>query len=203
MNASVITFEREFWRKLIEGALPSRTLLGDREALIRALVECIAKWLAENPNLGPHAERVRQIATAFDLWLKATERVGTVLREQGIENATGRYQAENEAFIIFARASEGLRRWQRLYKPKEGSEYSNVLLKKLAALCCGPDAEERRHTEERGAGMTEAELETLLQRLTDSGRLPVLLLEIKAFLRGRRDTTTVRSASAAQRTRSR
>jgi hypothetical protein len=204
MNASIITFEREFWRKLIESGLPSRQLSGDRDALVRSIVECIAKWLAENPNIGPHAERVKQIALAFDQWQKATEKAGSVLRDQGIEDAAGRYQAENDAFIIFMRAAEGLRRWQRLYKPKDGGAeaYSSILLKRIGGLCCGADPEDRLHNEDRGAGMTDPELETLLQRMADSGRLPVLLLDIKSFMRGRRDTTTVR-ASAGQRTRSR
>lgn len=202
MNASVITFEREFWRKLIEGALPSRPLQGDRETLVRSLVECIGKWLAENPSIGPHAERVRQISQAFEQWQKATEKVGSVLREQGIENATGRYQSENDAFTIFMRASEGLRRWLRLYKPKEGGAeaYSTTLVKRITKLCCGAEPEERRSPEDKGVGMTEAELETLLQRMADSGRLPNL--DVKSFVRTRREAPTVRT-TVGQRTRSR
>jgi len=205
MNSSVVPFEKEFWRKLIDGALPSRPLRVEREALVRALVESIAKWFAENPNIGPHAERVRQIAQAFEQWQRATDKLGSLLEELGIKAATMPYQAENEAYIIVSRATDGLRRWQRLYKPKEGgaSAYSHLLLKQLAGLCCGSDAEERRlGGEDRGAGMTELELETLLQRLSDSGRLPVLLLDLKAFLRTRRDTGAPRKG-AEQGTRSR
>jgi hypothetical protein len=187
MNTSAITFDREFWRKLMEGALPGRQLAVDREALVRSLVESIGKWLAENPNIGPHAERVRQIAIAFDQWQRATDRVGGVLREQGIEDATGRYQAENEAFIIFARAQEGLRRWQRLYRPKEGGSeaYTMSLLRKISQLCCGGDPDDsRRNAEERGAGMTEQELEAVLQRLVESGRVP--LLDVRTFMHSRK-----------------
>lgn len=172
-----VLFDKEFWRKLVDGAIPNRKLQGDREALISGIVDCISEWWVLNPNIGPLAERVRQIAAAFDQWQRATEKVGTALEELGI-GGTGKYQAESEAYVIYMRAMDGLRRWQRLYRPKDQNQ-SATLVRKLRHLCCGPDPEEpdTHNSHDPGAGITEGELETLLQRIADSGRLPSLDLK--------------------------
>jgi len=182
-----VTFDREFWRKLVDGALPSRQLEVDREALVRAIVECLSAWCVTNPNIGPLADRVRQIAAIFDQWQRATEKVGAALQEIGLEDAAGKYPPESDAFIIYMRAADGLRRWQRLYRPKDKEGYSAMLVKDLRRLCCGRDADdlEGGQRKEHGAGLSEPELETLLQRMVDSGRLPTL--DIKGAVR-RKDT---------------
>lgn len=183
------TFEREFWERLVEGALPTRPMQADREAVTRSIVECISEWSVV--NLGPHVERVREIAALFDQWQRTTEKVGTALESLGIGDARGRYQAESDAYVIYMRALEGLRRWQRLYRPKDLEALSAALVKGLKRVCCGADRDdpERRNGHERGAGMSELELETLLQRIVDSGRLPGL--EVKGLLKRKDPARTV------------
>jgi hypothetical protein len=190
-------FEREFWQRLVDGALPTRRLDGEREAVVRTIVDCISEWSVV--NMGPHVERVREIANLFDQWQRTTEKVGMALEKLGIGDARGRYQAESDAYVIYMRAMDGLRRWQRLYRPKDRDAVSAALVKNLKRVCCGADRDdpETRNGHERGAGMSEAELDTLLQRIVDSGHLPGL--EVKGLSK-RKDTT--RPGGVATRPRS-
>lgn len=192
-------FDNQFWRKLVDGALPTRQLLVEREALISGIVDCISEWWVLNPHIGPLADRVRQIAGIFDQWQRATEKVGAGLEELGVGGATGKYQAESEAFLIYMRAMDGLRRWQRLYRPKDQQNMSATLVKKLRRLCCGPDPDDpdTHSSSDRGAGISEPELETLLQRIADSGRLPSL--DLKGLIKRKETARTGFSTRARSR----
>jgi hypothetical protein len=190
-------FDKEFWYRLVDGALPARQLELDREAVVRSIVDCIGEWAMV--NLGPHVERVREISAVFEQWQRTTEKVGVSLEKLGIGDSRGRYQAESDAFVIYMRAMDGLRRWQRLYRPTGKETLSATLVKNLRTVCCGrdPDDPERRNGSERGAGISEAELETLLQRIVDSGQLPSL--DLKGILKrkepkGTGVTTRIRSS---------
>jgi hypothetical protein len=201
------TFDRDFWRRLVDAGLPSRQLAMDRENLLRAIVDRIGRWFALNPNIGPHAERVRQIAAAFDQLQRATEKVGAAFEEIGVKDATEKYQAESEAFTIYTRAVEGLGRWQRLYRPKDSGQdsYGATLVKDLKGYCCGRDADDpegRGNAQDRGAGIAEHEWDTLLQRIADSGRLPI---DLKRYTKGKESSRTglTRPGVGAARARSR
>jgi hypothetical protein len=175
------TFDKEFWYRLVDGALPARKLELDREAVVHSIVDCLGEWALL--NLGPHVERVREVSVLFEQWQRVTEKVGVSLEKLGIADSRGRYQAESDAFVIYSRAIEGLRRWQRLYRPTDRETLSATLVKNLRTLCCGrdPDDPEHRNGREHGVGITEAELEILLQRIVDSGRLPSL--DLKGILK--------------------
>jgi hypothetical protein len=170
-------FTTEAVRKLIAEALPERELAIKRDALVNAIVERIETWRATKPQIEPHADKVRQLVAIADRLNSAVEAAGAALLKLGVDKEIEKAKAERvgmgidldkvplgghsvtiDLYLIPCRASDGLRKWNRIHRPAKHrhKEFGAALTADLQLLC------------RKIAGCSAKEFGDFLQPLNDS-----------------------------------
>lgn len=138
-------------RRLIDNALPKRKLAVERDALIRALVHQIQKWKKLERKwvrqLTKHHTKLRELVSIADRLKKAVGAANdkllglgvrlTDVMDPGTGEATRRHSAEIDLYLVALRAADGLRRWERLWRPGRGRRKSiaALLTEDLQKVC--------------------------------------------------------------------
>lgn len=123
-------------RKLIAKALlnvklPRQSSEMNSETSVNAIHGVIETWRTIAPLIKPQAEKVERLVKTADAMEKAIEKAGEILKKIGVKEseiidsatkeATRRHSAEIDLFLICWRAIDGLRKWNRSYRPKRGT----------------------------------------------------------------------------------
>jgi len=167
-------------RELIETRCPRRALHVSRAALVNAILAEIEQWRVGEPLIGPHRDKLRQLAEIAERLLKAHERAARELRELGadreFESAIERLRAlgiESPAplsgppaanlYTVAAGAAQALQRWERLWRARRGAprRFGVELSRRLRSLC-------------RLAECSEYEISALLAAISETHGLPKL-----------------------------
>jgi hypothetical protein len=173
-------------RAVIERALPRRALPVERALLVNAIAERVETWKSLDPQIKPHAEKIRALAAVADDLEKALETAGRKLRELGAEVDIERAKAQNAAlgihgpgqplagksptldlYLIPWRAIDRVRWWNRVYRRGKGRApaFSAALSETLREVCC------------ELAGLSSYEFADLLQALSGQHGLPKLCVD--------------------------
>ena len=142
---------------LIDAALPRRPLRLDRKQLIETIAERIETWKSLNPQIKPHAKKIRTSAAIADGLERALFVAGDKLRAFGVEGDIERAKAENAAlgidgprqplagrsaaldlYLTVWQALDGLQTWNRLHRGKRGAPraFGADLTAQLQEICC-------------------------------------------------------------------
>lgn len=141
---------------IIDRALPRRPLRLDRKQLIETIAERIETWKSLNPQIKPHAKKLRESAAIADGLGKALLAAGDKLRALGVEGDIERAKAENAAlgidgprqplagrsaaldlYLTVWQALDGLQTWNRLHRGKRGAPraFGADLTAQLQEIC--------------------------------------------------------------------
>ena len=173
------------WRKLIDAALPQRNLKFKRDVVIDAVDNEVKRWSELEPEIDPHAEKVRELVTIADDLEATVNKALRALGELGVDKEIEKAVADRIAvgidphkaglalagasvtidlYLVAARAFERLRTWNRIHRPPQGRplEFAASLTKNLQFLLC------------RQIGCTAEEFESFLDVFNDNGSLPKL-----------------------------
>jgi hypothetical protein len=128
-------------RRELNRARKSKQLPLDREALIHVIVEGIERelWRAAKPQIEQSEsgkEKIRQLVVIADGLKTAIESASAEPLMLGVKpsdimdpktgEATRRHSAEIDLLLVCMRAVDGLRKWNRIYRPSEGTPRQSV-----------------------------------------------------------------------------
>lgn len=174
-------------RRVLDRALPKRSLAVGREELLNAIVERIETWKALQPKVGPHAEketRASEIARSLlgaalrtDARLKDL-RVGSEIEEARAQRSAdtgippekvklGGFSASIDLALITGRLLYELEKWQKMYQHGKGAPraFGATLTEVLSDLC------------RKRAGLSKKEFDDMLAMIGGAFGLPALSSE--------------------------
>ena len=171
------------WDKLIGEALPKRELQ-NRDFLVHVIADSVRRWKKAQPEIAPYAEKIRAL-TDINARLKvAIEETGSELHEIGVAEDIKRIEAENAAlgigpprdamsgrsaavdlYLVAHRAIDGLRTWDKWYRPRRGRprSFASQLAETISLHC-------------KEANLSSYETENILAALSGIDDLPQLTI---------------------------